>query len=459
MAKLTPLILCGGSGTRLWPVSRQALPKQFADIGLAGTLFELTLERAAAVGTTPPLIVCGAAHVMHVADQLKGEARVIVEPAARNTAAAVLAACLTLPLDALVLMMPSDHFMPDHAYFASQVSRMARLAAQGCLVQMGIRATHATSSYGYLLPGTPTGEGFNIACMKEKPTVAQAEQLIAEGYLWNSGLLAFQVDTLLAEFEAHAPDILAAVRAAMPADCKGARICPAKDAYLEAPSLSLDYAILEHTQRSVVVPYVEQWSDLGTWASLHAQFERDTADNVVRGEVVAHDTTGSLILAQDRLVCTSGVRDLVVVETADAVLVADRNQPDSVKHVVDMLHARGHETAVLPSKVLRPWGWYQSLSKDDAHQTKRLHVNHGEAISLQYHHKRSEHWVVIKGEATVQLGIEVLKLTPGQSVYIPAGTIHRLSAENGDIDLVEVQTGTYFGEDDIIRIADNYARH
>lgn len=461
-AIFTPLILCGGSGTRLWPVSRQAHPKQFADLGLSDSLFRMTLDRAHAATECPSLIVCGEAHRFYVQEQLGGEASraILIEPAARNTTAAVLGACLTLSPDALVFMMPSDHYMPDHQLLKQVVRQAAPLAQAGYLVQLGITARSPATSYGYIGPGEAVGAAYRIRHMKEKPSSAEALRLVKEGYLWNSGMLMFKVSTLLAEAGAHCPAVLEATRTAM-AQAKHSitgHITPPLDAYTQIESISLDYAILEKTDKAVVLPYAGTWSDLGTWASLHEHPAKDAHGNVLTGDVVMEDSQDSLVLASNRLVCVAGLKDVVVVETPDAVLVTDKRNPEGVKAVVATLQARGHSAAALPHRVRRPWGWYESLTKDERHQSKRLHLNAGAAISLQYHLRRAEHWVVIQGTATVQLNDQTLTLNPGESVFIPKGATHRLAAPAGEVQLIEVQTGDYFGEDDIIRLADIYER-
>lgn len=461
-AIFTPLILCGGSGTRLWPVSRQAHPKQFADLGLSDSLFRMTLNRAQAATEQPSLIVCGEAHRFYVQEQLGGEASqaILIEPAARNTTAAVLGGCLTLPPDALVFMMPSDHYLPDHQLLKQVVRQAAPLAIAGYLVQLGVTARSPATGYGYIGPGKAVGAAYRIRHMKEKPTSEEALRLVEEGYLWNSGMLMFKVSTLLAEAEAHCPAVLEATRTAM-AQAKHSstgHITPPLDAYTQIESISLDYAILEKTDKAVVLPYAGTWSDLGTWASLHEHPAKDAHGNVLTGDVVMEDSQDSLVLASHRLVCVAGLKDVVVVETPDAVLVTDKRNPEGVKAVVATLQARGHSAAALPHRVRRPWGWYESLTKDERHQSKRLHLNAGAAISLQYHLRRAEHWVVIQGTATVQLNDQTLTLNPGESVFIPKGATHRLAAPAGEVQLIEVQTGDYFGEDDIIRLADIYER-
>ena len=268
------------------------------------------------------------------------------------------------------------------------------------------------------------------------------------------------LDTLLAEAEAHCPAVLEATRTAMAQATHSStgHITPPLDAYTQIESISLDYAILEKTDKAVVLPYAGTWSDLGTWASLHEHPAKDAHGNVLTGDVVMEDSQDSLVLASHRLVCVAGLKDVVVVETPDAVLVTDKRNPEGVKAVVATLQARGHSAAALPHRVRRPWGWYESLTKDERHQSKRLHLNAGAAISLQYHLRRAEHWVVIQGTATVQLNDQTLTLNPGESVFIPKGATHRLAAPAGEVQLIEVQTGDYFGEDDIIRLADIYER-
>lgn len=461
-AIFTPLILCGGSGTRLWPVSRHAHPKQFADLGLPASLFRMTLDRAREATEQPSVIVCGEAHRFYVQEQLAGDAAraVLIEPAARNTTAAVLAACLALPPDTLVFMMPSDHYMPDHSLLKQVVGQATSLAQAGYLVQLGITARSPATSYGYIGPGDAVGAAYRIRHMKEKPSANEARDLVEAGYLWNSGMLLFKVSTLLAEAEAHCPAVLEATQAAMSQakQSSAGYITPPLDAYTLIESISLDYAILEKTDKAVVLPYAGTWSDLGTWASLHEHPAKDAHGNVLKGDVVMADSQNSLVLANHRLVCVAGLSDVVVVETPDAVLVTDKRNPEGVKAVVATLQARGHGAAILPHRVHRPWGWYESLTKDERHQSKRLHLNAGAAISLQYHLRRAEHWVVIQGTATVQLDDQTLTLNPGESVFIPKGATHRLAAPAGEVELIEVQTGDYFGEADIIRLSDIYER-
>lgn len=458
---LTPLILCGGSGSRLWPVSRKEHPKQFANLGLQDTLYRLTLARMRYVTPAPAVVVCGATHRYYAQSQAAGFnlGKVLVEPAARNTAAAVIAACLTLAPETLVLMSPSDHFMPEGPALADVMAKAAELAAAGHLVQLGIVPRSPATGYGYIQPGAAIGEGYAVARMKEKPSLDEAQQLVLDGYFWNSGILIFKVATLLGEALKYCPDILRATEEAMrSSNCLTHVVQPSADAYAAIPELSIDYAILEKTRNAVVLPYAGDWSDLGTWSSIHEHPEKDEAQNLLTGDAFVAGCENSLVMANHRLVCVAGLSNVVVVETPDAVLVADRRNAESVKQVVSALEKRGHATVQNAHRVNRPWGWYESLTRDACHQSKRLHLNDGAAISLQYHLRRAEHWVVINGVATVQLNDDTLVLQPGQSVFIPQGAVHRLSATQGDVELIEVQTGDYFGEDDIIRLSDNYER-
>lgn len=468
---LHPVILSGGSGSRLWPLSRQNLPKQFLSLVGDLSLFQETVRRAAALPQAQrPVTVCSEDHRFMVGEQLQatgvGNGGILLEPMARNTAPAIAIAAWHLVAhdpDATMLVLPADHLIDDEAAFREAVTRAIALAEQGWLVAFGIRPDYAETGYGYILRGEILGhDGYRIERFVEKPDLATAERYVAEGtYAWNSGMFLFKAQRYLDELSQYAPAMLAATRqayAAAESDLDFIRI--GAEAFAASPSDSIDYAVMEKTDRAAVVPVSCGWSDIGSWSSLWSVAERDEEGNRYEGDVISVDTRGSLVRASDRrMIATIGVEDLVIVDTADATLVARKDRVQDVKLIVDKLKAAGRQEHLFHRKVYRPWGSYDSIDVGDRFQVKRIVVKPGAALSLQKHHKRAEHWIVVSGTAEVTCDDKVFDLHENQSTYIPLGSVHRLRNRGTEpVELIEVQSGSYLGEDDIVRLEDVYGR-
>ena len=475
---ILPVILCGGSGTRLWPLSRKLYPKQFLSLYSSDSLLQQTAQRAAAVsGDSPLLVVTNEDQKFLVAEQLEGvpDLQVLIEPEAKNTAPAIALAALFAwdNYDAPVLLvMPSDHLITDIQAFAQVVDTAHRWARQGRLVTFGIRPAGAETGYGYIEQGASLEASNDVYAVKkfvEKPDHDTAERLVESGrHVWNSGIFMFDASVYLRELQALSPDIHAGcVRAMAGAKRDNGFLTAEADAFGGCPGISIDYAVMERTDKAVVVPYKGRWSDIGSWRSLadtmqHYRDEGGEGDgdsNVTVGEVYAHDVTNSYIHATNRLVAAVGVRDSIIVETGDAVLVTDKRSDQKIKDLVARLRHDNRQEVEHHVRVYRPWGSYQILDCGDCFQVKRLIIKPNASISLQLHHQRSEHWVVVKGEATVTKGEERFALQTNQSTYIPRETIHKLENHaDCDLEIIEVQTGTYLGEDDIERFEDQYGR-
>jgi len=468
-----PTILCGGSGTRLWPLSRQSYPKQFVQLMGEETLFQASARRLSGPGFAPPTVLTNSDFRFIVTEQLAGAGidpgAVLIEPEGRNTAPAVLAAALYLCArdpQAVMLVAPSDHVIPDVAAFEAAVAQGMTAVADGKLVTFGIRPTRAETGYGYLeLSVPPDGSGAPIALTRfvEKPDRARAEAMLAAGtYLWNAGIFLFRAADMIAAFKAHAPELLAPVRAAVDGavtDLGFLRLAPAP--WAQAADISLDYAIMERAGNLAVVPFEGKWSDLGGWDAVWGEGARDAAGVGVSGAASAIDCADSLLRSDSAGVELVGIglRNIMAIAMNDAVLVADMSRAQDVKTAVEVLKARGRLQATQFPKAHRPWGWFESLVIGERFQVKRIHVHPGAALSLQSHHHRSEHWIVVEGTARITIDETVTLVTENQSVYIPLGAVHRM--ENpGKVPmvLIEVQTGSYLGEDDIIRYEDVYAR-
>ena len=467
---LHSVLLCGGSGSRLWPVSRGLYPKQFLALHGANTLLEDTVKRARAVdGEGKVIAVANNEHRFMVAEQLRragvDEPAILLEPVGRNTAPAVAVAALqALASDSspLLLVMPSDHLIQDSDAFSQAVVAGMEAAAEGRLVTFGIVPSAPETGYGYIrFRGESDGRVRDVAQFVEKPDFETAQSYLGSGdYLWNSGIFLLDARAYLEELGRYRPDILEAAEAAF---TRGKRDLDFfrldAEAFAACPSESIDYAVMEHTDRAVVVPLECGWSDLGSWGQLHELSKNGDDGNVLIGDVIAEDTSDSYIRSEGRLVATLGVENLVVVETADAVLVADRARVQDVKQIVDRLKADGRDEHSIHRRVYRPWGAYEGITEADRFQVKRIVVNPGGQLSLQMHHHRAEHWVIVSGTARVYRGDESFLLSEDQSTYIPLGTVHRL--ENPGViplELIEVQTGAYLGEDDIVRFQDCYGR-
>lgn len=479
---ILPVILCGGAGSRLWPVSRQLLPKQFLPLVTDNTLLQDTALRAreACNGASsrngaPLMAICSETHRFLVQDQLAEvglTARVVLEPAGRSTAAAVAVAALAAGEEnPVLLVLASDHAITGMEAFCGAVRKAAQVASQGMLATFGIRAERPDSGFGYIERGEPLGErgealpggpgAYRVARFVEKPDEATARRMIAAGNVyWNSGMFAFGAREVLAELEQYRPDILQGARAAMAAasnDLGFLRL--GKEAFLACPAEAIDRAVMERTPRAAVIPAGFGWSDVGSWAALWDMAQKDADGNAARGDVQLQDTRGSLVFGDRRLVATLGVDDLIIVDSDDALLIADRSRSQDVREVVEDLKRANRSEHLNHRRVYRPWGYYESVDAGEHFQVKRLMVKPGAALSLQLHHKRAEHWVVVSGRAKVTRGDDTLYLDANQSTYIPVETKHRLENPGKEpLLIIEVQSGSYLGEDDIERFEDRYGR-
>ncbi len=469
---ITPVLLCGGSGTRLWPLSRKSYPKQFVPLLGDETLFQASAKRLRGPNYAAPVVVTGSDFRFIVTEQLHAAGidpgAVLIEPEGRNTAPAVLAAALHVAAqdpDGLMLVAPSDHVIPDAAAFQAAVAAGVEVAKAGQLVTFGITPDRPETGYGYLeLTQTPKGLApVALSRFVEKPDAARAVEMVAAGsYLWNAGIFLFSAKALIAAFEAYAPSLLAPVRAAVDAaqaDLGFLRLAP--EPWGQADDISIDYAVMERADNLSVVPFSSGWSDLGGWDAVWREAGPDEGGVVTAGAATAIDCTDTLLRSDSEAleVVGIGLKDTIVVAMNDAVLVADTSQAQNVKKAVAALKQKGAPQAVQFPKDHRPWGWFESLVVGDRFQVKRIHVHPGAALSLQSHHHRSEHWIVVEGTAKVTVDDEVKLVSENQSVYIPLGAVHRM--ENpGKVPmvLIEVQTGSYLGEDDIIRYEDVYSR-
>ncbi|MFC3716973.1 mannose-1-phosphate guanylyltransferase/mannose-6-phosphate isomerase [Luteimonas soli] len=470
--RLLPVLLSGGSGTRLWPLSREAYPKQFLPLAGEHTMLQDTWQRVAGLAAgAAPIVVANEEHRFLAAEQLRQvgveHAAILLEPVGRNTAPAIAAAALQASAqgeDPLLLVLPSDHVVRDASAFREAVRAAAPAAGEGALVTFGIVPESAETGFGYIqseaVQSGDTAGVRRVLRFVEKPDAATAQQYLdAGGYYWNSGMFMFRASRYLAELERFRPDILAAVRAAFDAAQRdGDFIRLDKAAFAASPSDSIDYAVMEKTDRAMVLPVDIGWNDVGSWSALWDVSEQDGDGNARHGDVIAVDSHNSYAYAR-RLVALVGVDDLVVVETDDAVLVARKDRVQQVKDVVARLKAEQRSHAVLHREVHRPWGSYDSVDQDDGFQVKRIKVKPGARLSLQSHKHRAEHWIVVRGTARVTRDNDVFDLHANQSTYIPLGAKHRLENPGTQmLELIEVQSGDYLGEDDIVRYEDVYGR-
>ena len=466
-----PVVLSGGAGTRLWPVSRTLYPKQFLPLVSERTMLQETVRRVTGKGFAPPLVVCNEEHRFLIAGQLReldiAPSKMVLEPGGRNTAPAAAVAALLLAgddPDAMMLLLPSDHVIEDVPRFLAAVESGAGAAGQGALVMFGVPPTGPETGYGYIRRGAPYegAEGcFRVARFVEKPDLEEARRLVRAGdYHWNSGMFLVRAGRYLEELERLKPEMLEHCRRAV-ADAVEEHGCLRLDgdAFARIEPLSIDYAVMEHTERAAVVPVDMGWADVGSWSALWEMGAKDGDGNVTLGDVIARDTRNSYIRSEGRLVATLGLENVVVVATDDVVLVMSRDMAQNVRKVVDDVERAGRTEHAVHSKVYRPWGYYQSIDAGDRFQVKRLHVDPGQKLSLQMHHHRAEHWVVVNGTAKVTRGDETIVVHENESIYLPLGVKHAL--ENpGDTPLcvIEVQSGDYLGEDDIVRFEDRYGR-
>jgi mannose-1-phosphate guanylyltransferase/mannose-1-phosphate guanylyltransferase/mannose-6-phosphate isomerase len=472
MTLIVPVLLSGGSGSRLWPLSRELYPKQLLPLAGANSMLQETALRVADDRLfTAPVVVCNEEHRFIIAEQLRAIGRkpasIVLEPMGRNTApAATIAALVAMEQmpDAMVLLLPADHVVGDPKAFLAAVERALPAASGGALVTFGIEPTAPLTGYGYIRAGDrlPRLEGVRrVAAFVEKPERAVAEQYLASGdYLWNSGMFLFGAAAFVEEVGRYAPEVLSASRAALLAgrrDLDFLRLDAER--FAEAPSISIDYAVMERTGSAAVVPASMGWTDVGTWSALDEIGSADPSGNVCQGDVLCVATKNSYLRSEGPLLATVGLEDLVVIATDDAVLVARKDRDQDVKKIVDRLKADGRSEARAHRRLYRPWGYVESVHRGERFEVKRLTVWPGQKISLQKHVHRAEHWIVVNGTALVRRDGEELLLQENESIYIPLGTIHRLENPGRiPLNLIEVRSGSYLGEDDIVRLEDAYAR-
>ncbi len=469
MSVLIPVILSGGAGTRLWPLSREMYPKQLLALTGKRTMLQDTALRLAGItGAADPIVVCNEAHRFTVAEQIRAlgskASAILLEPAGRNTAPAVaLAAQQAIKIDpaATIVVAPADHVIRDARAFQAAAEVAAGLAQDGKLVTFGIVAHAPETGYGYIRRGEGAGPAYPVAQFIEKPPIDVAAQFVASGdYYWNSGMFVFKAERYLSELAAFAPDILEASQAAFQAaktDLDFVRIDTA--AFEKCRSESIDYAVMEKTRDAVVLPLDAGWSDVGSWSSLFDALPSDEEGNVLQGDVLVHDTHDCYVHSTSRLVAAVGMDDHIIVETKDAVLVAPKDRVQNVKELVSLLKKSGRSESSLHREVFRPWGSYDSIDNGERFQVKRLSVKPGGVLSLQMHHHRAEHWIVVQGTARITCNDKTFLLSENESTYIPIGATHRIENPGKmPLHIVEVQSGSYLGEDDIVRFEDNYGR-
>ena len=476
---MIPVILCGGSGTRLWPLSRKSFPKQFVPLIAGKSLLQLTLDRVSALGERT-MVVAAESHRFMVADNLhnhRGAALAILEPTGRNTAAAMALAALQAQqvgqASELLLFCPADHHIPDTAAFQQTIGRGLPAAEGGAFVTFGIAPSFPSTAYGYIQQGAERADGaLGVERFIEKPEARKAQALLLQGdVLWNAGIFLCRASVLLEALAAHAPDILEACRQSLPASVFASAehapqsaadltwLRPLAEPFAACRAQSIDYAVLEHHTNIAVVPYFGAWSDVGSWNAVADLSPADGQGNRLEGQAMAHGASNTFVHAPHRPVVALGTQDLLIIDTPDAVLVAHRDCAESVKDVVAQLEQQDIAQAVVHRKVARPWGWYDSIDLGERFQVKRIGVKPGASLSLQKHHHRAEHWIVVKGTAEVTRGSEVFLLSENQSTYIPIGEVHRLrNPGKMDLEMIEVQSGSYLGEDDIVRLEDTYGR-
>ena len=461
---IVPVIMAGGSGSRLWPVSRAAHPKQFLALHTEQTLLQETVKRLSSLPIGELVTICNEAHRFFVAEQLReigSLGRIILEPCGRNTAPAIALAAMLSDPDSVLLVLPADHIIENKEAFTASVLSAVPLAQAGSLVTFGVLPESAHEGYGYIQAGKANGEGFDVVSFKEKPDEKTAKRYLDTGdYYWNSGVFLLRASRYLHELQKYRPDIFDACTESMKgisADLDFVRVGEA--AFRQCPSESIDYAVMENTRHAVIVPLKADWSDIGSWSSVWEVGDKDDSGNVSVGSTLLVNTNNSYVRGEGNFVATIGVRDLLVVCTKDSVLVAEKDCSQDVKAVVERLQAESRSEWDHHREVFRPWGKYDAIDSGDRYQVKRLTVKPGAKLSLQRHHHRAEHWVVVSGTAKVTNGSDVFLLCENESTFIPKGGIHSL--ENpGEVplEIIEVQSGEYLGEDDIERLEDRYGR-
>ncbi len=465
---MIPVVLSGGSGTRLWPLSRGQHPKQFLPLVSDRSMLQETVLRLQGLkNLQAPIAICNENHRFMMAEQLWEinipPAAIILEPVGKNTAPAVAMAALAVSSpDDILLVLPADHVIADVVAFQTAIKQAEELAEENNLVTFGIVATEPETGYGYIKGGNKKGEhAFEVASFVEKPNLETAKKYLESGeYFWNSGMFVFKAGCYLEELEKYNPEMLAACKEAYKlAEVDADFIRLDKTSFSKCPADSIDFAIMEKTTKAVVVPLDAKWNDVGSWSALWDVIDKDTEGNTINGDVVTVDTRNCFLHSSHRLVTTVGVDNLVVIETSDAIMVVSKDKVQDVKAIVNKLKAENRPESELHRKVYRPWGHYDSVDKGERHHAKRIVVNPGAKLSVQKHHHRAEHWVVVKGTALVTKGDKEMLLTENESTYIPLGVVHCL--ENPGViplEMIEVQSGSYLGEDDIVRYDDRYGR-
>jgi mannose-1-phosphate guanylyltransferase len=466
---ITPVVLSGGSGTRLWPLSRKQRPKQFINLIGDNSPFQNTILRLPNE-TANPLIICNEDHRFLAAEQLRqisiNPQAILLEPVGRNTAPAIALAALQLlknNSDSLLLVLPSDHIIQDENAFHKSIYYAKTLAEKGNLVTFGIVPNKPEVGYGYIkFNNSIEVDHFNIELFTEKPSQKDAEKFLQTGnYLWNSGMFMFKASTYLEELEKHAPEILSICKKSLVKDNRDLDFIRIdKNEFTNCPDISIDYAVMEHTKKGLVIKLDAGWSDVGSWESLMSIKPKDKDGNVTQGDVILNNVKNSYAYSSNRLISAIGVSGLIVVDTQDALLISTRNNINNINNIVKKLKENSRSEVEYHRKVYRPWGYYDSIDAGIGFQVKRIMVNPGAKLSLQKHLHRSEHWVIVKGIAKITCGKEIYILEKNQSTYIPKGEIHRLENEQEDLlEIIEIQTGSYLGEDDIIRLDDQYDRN
>jgi mannose-1-phosphate guanylyltransferase/mannose-1-phosphate guanylyltransferase/mannose-6-phosphate isomerase len=468
MDNIIPVLMCGGSGTRLWPVSRASEPKQFHALSGEKSLFQQTVQRFRTELYSEPLVIVNKNHrdlaLREIGELQAGPVRLLVEPSVRSTAPAIAAAAALIAEedpDRLMLVAPSDHLIQKAEIFSNAVSEAAHAARQGQIVLFGIRPTHAETGFGYIELGEFfDAMSFRVAGFVEKPKRAVAEVLFAGGqHLWNSGIFMFTARTIIEELEKYAPDVLLCAQRAVSLSHRSNDTIRLSSDFESAPAISIDYAVMEKSDRLVCIPVSPDWRDLGSWSALWDVGAKDGSGNVAQGDTILHDVRNSYIHGNGRLVAVMGVEKIVVVDTADALLVSSLDQAQNVGRLASELAAVRRSEANLHKKVRRPWGSYECLRMGGGFQVKHIIVSVAGRLSLQYHHHRSEHWTVVSGTARVTVGDKILIMAANESIYSPKGDVHRLeNIGDEELHLIEVQCGSYLGEDDIVRLEDQYDR-
>ena len=468
--KIVPVVLSGGVGKRLWPVSRKQYPKQYMPLVSDKTMFQETILRLNGLDClAEPVIICNEEHRFIVAEQCQQinitNPTILLEPIGRNTAPAIAAAAIQvqkISKDSTLLVLSADHVIKDLNQFHKAINIAFKQADKSKLVTFGIVPTEANTGYGYIKSSiNETGGAYQVEEFVEKPDIKTAKSYLEQGsYYWNSGMFMFQANTLVDELSKYSPNIvISAIDAVKKSKQDLDFIRLDKKSFRSSPSDSIDYALMEKSNNVMVVPLDAQWSDVGSWLALYDISEKDNNGNVIKGNVITKDTKNTFINASKHLVTTLGVENLIVVDTPDATFIASQDKAHEVKSIVESLQKKDRDEASSNRKVFRPWGWYDSIETAKSFQVKRLHVNPGAKLSLQMHNKRAEHWVVVSGTATVINGKDVFTLKEGDSTYISIGTIHGLENNtNEQLEIIEVQSGTYLGEDDIVRFEDIYGR-